>query len=140
MSLAFENAKKFFAACETPLGWAGCKDYVADGASFHAQSEPLVDIKTVEEYADWLHGLVGGALPGAHYELHASAYDEATRTALFFATFIATHTGTGGPVAATNKQAHTHYVYALTMNADNKVEKMAKVWNAPWALRELGWA
>ena len=27
----------------------------------------------------------------------------------------------------------------LTMNEDNKVERMVKVWNAPWAMRELGW-
>jgi hypothetical protein len=25
---AFENAKKFFTACEAPEGWAGCKEYV----------------------------------------------------------------------------------------------------------------
>jgi len=28
---AFENAKKFFTACEAPEGWAGCKQYVAEG-------------------------------------------------------------------------------------------------------------
>jgi len=40
---AFENAKKFFLACDAPLGWAECKQYVADGASFVAQCEPLVE-------------------------------------------------------------------------------------------------
>lgn len=137
---AFENAKKFFDACETPLGWAGCQEFVADGATFTAQCEPLVEIKTVEAYTEWLFGLVTHVLPGASYDVHASAYDESTRTAMFFATFHATHTGEGGPVPPTNKAAQTHYVYLLTMNADNKVEKMVKVWNAPWALRELGWA
>ena len=68
---AFENARKFFEACETPAGWEGCKEYVADGAPFNAQSEPLVDV--------------------------------------------------------------------TTMNNDDKVEKMVKVWNAPWAMKELGW-
>jgi len=34
---------------------------------------------------------------------------------------------------------HSDYVYVLTMNADNKVERMVKIWNASWALRELGW-
>lgn len=33
---AFENAKKFFHACETPEGWAGCKQYVAENAPFFA--------------------------------------------------------------------------------------------------------
>ena len=27
----------------------------------------------------------------------------------------------------------------LYMNTDNKVERMVKVWNAPWAMKELGW-
>jgi len=31
------------------------------------------------------------------------------------------------------------YVYAIKMNADNKVASMTKVWNAPWAMKELGW-
>jgi len=25
------------------------------------------------------------------------------------------------------------------MNEENKVAHMVKVWNAPWAMRELGW-
>ena len=41
---AFENATKFFEACDAPQGWEGCKQYVADGATFSAQSEPLADI------------------------------------------------------------------------------------------------
>jgi hypothetical protein len=77
--------------------------------------------------------------PGATYDLHASNYDEQTRTAMFFATYNAKHTGDGGPVPPTGKETHSHYVYALTMNADDKVEKMIKIWNAPWALKELGW-
>ena len=28
-----ENATKFFTACEAPEGWAGCKPYVAEGAT-----------------------------------------------------------------------------------------------------------
>ena len=39
---AFENAKKFFLACEAPEGWVGCKQYVAKDAPFFAQSEPLI--------------------------------------------------------------------------------------------------
>ena len=47
---AFENATKFFIACEAPEGWEGCKPYVAEGASFNAQSEPLTEIKTIEAH------------------------------------------------------------------------------------------
>jgi hypothetical protein len=137
---AFENARKFFDACETGAGWAGCAQYVAEGASFAAQSEPLAEIETVAAYCDWMAGLIAQPMPGAGYELHSSAYDEDTGTALFFASFHGTHTGEGGPVPPTNRETHSHYVYALTMNGDDKVERMVKIWNAPWAMKELGWA
>ncbi len=29
--------------------------------------------------------------------------------------------------------------HRLTMNGEGKVAKMAKVWNASWTLKELGW-
>lgn len=136
---AFETAAKFFHACETLQGWAGCKDYVADGASFTAQCEPLVDIPSVEGYCEWMAAVGSGPLQGCGYELRSSSFDESSRTALFFGTFTATHVGDGGPVEPTNQQTVTDYVYALTMNSAGKVEKMCKIWNAPWALKELGW-
>jgi len=136
---AFENATKFFTACEAPAGWEGCQPYVAENATFSAQSEPLAELKTVHEYCEWMKGIGTITAPGATYDLHTSSYDEATRTAIFFATYHGRHTGEGGPVPPTNKETHTHYVYVLTMNEENKVERMIKVWNAPWAMRELGW-
>ena len=136
---AFDNAKKFFAACEAPSGWAGCKEFVAEGAPFTAQSTPLVDINTVEAYAEWMHGFGTVTAPGATYELHTSSFDEESRTAVFFATYHAKHTGEGGPVPPTNKSVDSHYVYAVTMDDNDKVASMVKIWNAPWALKELGW-
>lgn len=136
---AFENATKFFHACESLQGWDGCQAYVAPAAAFQAQCEPLVDIKTVEAYCGWMAAVGGGPLKGCSYHIHSASYDEAARTAVFVGTFTATHTGDGGPVPPTGKQTVTDYVYALTMNADGKIEKMRKVWNAPWALKELGW-
>jgi len=136
---AFDNASKFFAACEEPKGWDGCKQYVADGATFTAQSEPLASVTTIQEYCDWMLGIGTVTAPGATYELHSASYDESTRTAMFFATYHARHTGDGGPVAPTNKETHSHYVYVLTMNDENKVARMTKIWNASWALKELGW-
>ena len=79
---AFENARKFFEACETAKGWAGCKQYVVEGAPFSAQSEPLMDVKTVEAYCDWMAGLGTITAPGATYDLHVSCFDEAARTAV----------------------------------------------------------
>ncbi len=128
---AFENAKKFFDACEAPEGWEGCKPYVVEGAPFTAQSEPLAEMKTVKEYCDWMRGLGTITAPGATYTLHTSSYDEDTQTAVFFATYHAKHTGEGGPVPPTGKATNSDYVYFLTMNDDNKVKSMTKVWNAP---------
>jgi hypothetical protein len=84
-------------------------------------------------------GFGKNVVPGAHYELHTSAYDETTRTASFFATYHAKHTGEGGPVPPTQKETQSDYVYVLTMDANDKVAKMVKIWNAPWAMKELGW-
>lgn len=136
---AFENARRFFDACEAPQGWAGCRQYVEGDAPFVAQSEPLADTKTVEAYCEWMKAFATVTAPGATYDLHTSSWDEATRTAVFFATYHARHSGDGGPVPPTHKETHTHYVYVLTMSPGDKVEKMVKIWNAPWAMRELGW-
>ena len=136
---AYDIAKQFFEACETPLGWAGCAPFVADGAAFTAQSEPLVDVTTVEAYCEWMKGFGTVTAPGARYELHASAFDEATQQAMFFATYHARHTGEGGPVPPTNQETQSHYVYVVQMNGENKVAHLTKIWNAPWAMRELGW-
>jgi len=137
---AYDNAKAFFEACEAPKGWAGCKQYVADGATFSAQCEPIAEMSTIEEYANWMYGLGTVTAPEAHYELHASAFDEARNTALFFATYHAKHTGEGGPVPPTGKETHAQYVYAITMDDAGKVSKMVKIWNPSWTFRELGWA
>ena len=136
---AFENAKKFFTACEKPEGWEGCKSYVVEGATFRAQSEPLAEINTIQAYCDWMASIGKITAPGATYDLHAAAYDEASNTAIFFATYHARHTGEGGPVPPTNKETHSDYVYVLKMNDEDKVAQMIKVWNAPWAMKELGW-
>lgn len=136
---AFENAEKFFHACESIKGWEECQQYVADGATFAAQCEPIAEITTVHGYVDWMTGIGTGVAPGCSYDVHAAAYDDENSTAVFFATFNGKHTGDGGPVPATNKETHTHYVYSLKMNDDGKVESMQKIWNAPWAMRELGW-
>ena len=136
---SFENATNFFHACESLKGWSGCKQYVQKDASFIAQCEPLIGIDTVEAYCEWMAALGSITTPGATYELHTSSYDETTRTAIFFGTFIGKHTGEGGPVPPTHKETKTHYVYVLTMNEDDLIEKMVKIWNAPWAMKELGW-
>lgn len=137
---SFETASAFFHACEGLQGWAGCSQYVAENAEFSAQSEPLLDVNTVESYCEWMAGLGNGPLNGCSYVLGASAYDESNNTAIFFGTFNGTHVGEGGPVPATQQSTASEYVYVIEMNAEGKVCQMTKIWNAPWALKELGWA
>jgi len=134
-----DNATNFFHACESVKGWEECSQYVEPGASFTAQSEPLVDFKTVEEYVNWMTDFCNNIAPGSSYELHSSAYDDVSKAAVFFATYTLKHTGEGGPVPPTHKETNSHYVYVLTMSDEGKIRGMQKVWNAPWAMRELGW-
>jgi hypothetical protein len=79
-------------------------------------------------------------LSEASYKLHSASYDDATRTAIFFATIDGKHTGDGGPVPPTNQEMHSDYVYAVRMDASDRVSHVTKIWNAPWAMRQLGWA
>lgn len=137
---AFERAQRFFHACETLTGAEGCRTHVAPGATFSAQSEPIADIDTVLGYCDWMQGFGTDVVPGCSYTLHAESFDPASRIATFFATFHGTHAGPGGPVPATGRSVDAHYVYALTMDAEDRVAHMVKIWNAPWSMRELGWS
>ena len=136
---AFENATRFFHACERSEGWDGCQQYVEPGASFEAQAGPLVEIGTVQDYTDWMAGAASW-MPDGRYDLHTSAWDEANRAATFVATYHGSHSGEGGPVPPTNREMSSDYVYVLYMNADDRVERMVKIWNAAWAMNQLGWA
>jgi hypothetical protein len=136
---SFKNAEAFFHNCESAKGWEACKDYVVDNANFSAQSEPLIEVHKVKDYVDWMAGLGSITMPGSSYEVHASAFDESSNTALFFATFTGTHSGEGGPIPPTNKTTNSQYVYALKMSEAGKIESMTKIWNSTWALTEVGW-
>jgi len=135
----FENATQFMRNCDDAKGWDACKDLVADNATFTTQSEPLVEVKTVQAYVEWIDGLSNITMPGCSYKVNTSAFDEANKTAIFFSTFTGTHTGEGGPVEPTNKTTNSDYVYVVKMNDNGKVDSMTKIWNAPWCMRELGW-
>lgn len=136
---AYDAAQRFYHACESGSGWDGCREFVADDAVFQAQAEPLEEIRTVREYADWLADFGKSIAPGAQYHLHHHSFDAETSTAIFFATYQARHTGDGGPVPPTGKETNSHYVYVLQMNSESKVQTMTKVWNATWSSREIGW-
>ena len=131
MSAMSDTAHKFFEACEAGKGWAACAPYCTADASFAAQSEPLAD------YAIWMHGLMG-IMPNASYDLKSWAIDEKRHNVSAYAVFNGTHTGEGGPMPPTGKSTSTDYVYVMQFSGD-KISHMTKIWNAPWALKQLGW-
>lgn len=135
---AFENAARVFHACESSEGWEACRPYAEPDASFESQAGPVAELDTAEAYAEWMVG-VADWMPDGHYHLHASGWDEENRAATFFATFHGRHSGEGGPVPPTNREMKSHYVFVLFMNGDGRVERMVKVWNAAWAMEQLGW-
>ena len=132
-----ETARAFFDACETGKGWAACSAYCQPGASFAAQAEPLADKKTLEQYTEWMRGMFA-VLPDASYQVKSFATDHERNNVCASAVFSGTHSGEGGPVPPTGKSASTDYVYVMEFE-DGKIRHMTKIWNAGWALRQLGW-
>lgn len=137
MSAMNDVATKFFEACEAGKGWDACAPYCTANASFSAQSEPLADVKTLADYANWMQGLMT-LMPNATYDLKSWAVDTARNNVSAYAVFNGTHTGEGGPVPPTGKSASTDYVYVMQFSG-GKISHMTKIWNAPWALKQLGW-
>jgi predicted ester cyclase len=133
-----ETAHAFFDAVETGKGWEGCCTYCTPNASFSAQAEPLADVRTLEGYAEWMKGLLV-FMPDGRYTLKAFAADTERNSVAAFAVFSGTHSGPGGPCPPTNKSTNTDYVYVMQFEG-GKISHMTKIWNAGWAMRELGWA
>ena len=132
-----EIAEKFFEACETGKGWQGCKEYCKPDATFSAQAEPLADIQSLQEYTDWMQGLLT-FIPDGHYELKSFATDEQRQNVCAYGIFSGTHTGEGGPCPPTGKSMQTDYVYVMEFDGD-KIRHMTKVWHSWLAMQELGW-
>ena len=131
-------AESFFEACETGKGWAGCKAYCTPDATFSAQAEPLLEVKTLEGYTNWMQA-VTGMLPDARYEIKSFATDEERNNVAAYGVFHGTHTGQGGPVPPTGKSTSTDYVYVMQFEGD-KIVQMTKIWHSWLAMKELGWA
>eukprot|EP01094_Clydonella_sp_ATCC50884_P008355 TRINITY_DN1776_c1_g1_i5.p2 TRINITY_DN1776_c1_g1~~TRINITY_DN1776_c1_g1_i5.p2 ORF type:complete len:162 (-),score=49.98 TRINITY_DN1776_c1_g1_i5:135-557(-) len=133
------TVREFFDACERGDGWEVCKKYCTSDASFSAQCEPLVDVKTVEAYTEWMKGLAHVGAPDCSVEVHHFGVDEEKRSFAVVATFRGTHTGEWGPCPPTGKSCEADYVYQLDLDAEGKVCRMKKVWNAPWSMKQFGW-
>eukprot|EP00930_Biecheleria_cincta_P058504 TRINITY_DN4432_c0_g1_i1.p1 TRINITY_DN4432_c0_g1~~TRINITY_DN4432_c0_g1_i1.p1 ORF type:complete len:474 (-),score=64.66 TRINITY_DN4432_c0_g1_i1:426-1799(-) len=126
-------AEHLFHACEGGQGWQGVMHYCTHDATFGAQAEPLTDIATVREYAEWMRGIAVVAMPGCSYELNAKSFDPETNTATFCGTFRGTHTGhLQGFPAPTHKSMDSQYVYNMHVNAHGNVDRITKVWHSAW--------
>jgi predicted ester cyclase len=131
-------AESFFADCETGRGWAVCSAYCTPDATFSAQAEPLMGMKTLAEYTDWMKGIMT-VLPDARYEVKSFALDTMRNNVAAYGVFHGSHTGEGGPVPPTGRRISTDYVYVMQFDGD-KIVHMTKIWNAGLALKDLGWA
>ena len=130
-------AREFFDACEAGKGWEVCKEYSKPNATFAAQAEPLADVKSLEQYTDWMKGLMM-IMPDGRYEVRSFATDEARKSVCAYGVFSGTHTGEGGPCPPTGKRVSSDYVYVMEFDGDH-IRHMTKIWNAGFAMRELGW-
>jgi predicted ester cyclase len=137
MASMLDTATAFFTACETGKGWDGCKGYCTPDASFSAQATPLLDVKTLAAYADWMKGMFT-PFPNASYAIKSFAVDPERNNVAAFAVFSASHTGPGGPVAPSGKSLRTDYVYVMQFTGD-KISHMTKIWNDGLALKQVGW-
>ena len=117
-------ATAFFDACESGRGWAATAEYVSAGATFDVQAmdsipgPAITDCHTVQDYAEWMKGVVKELGPQATFSINAAAFDEARSTAIFYATF-------GG---------FSDYVYSLSMES-GKITHMTKIWNDAYAFK-----
>ena len=115
-----ETARAFFDACETGKGWAACSAYCQPGASFAAQAEPLADMQTLEQYTEWIKGMLA-LLPDGSYTVKFFAADPERNTgACACAVFSGTHGGEGGPVPPTGKSTSSDYAYVMEFQ-DGKI-------------------
>lgn len=132
-----QTAEGFFEACETGKGWDGCAQYCQTGATFSAQAGALADVRTAEEYTDWMKGLMQIA-PDGTAEIRSFGVDEARNNVAIYGVFRGTHTGEGGPVPPTGKSVEADYVYVLEFD-DGKIRHLTKIWNDGISLQQLGW-
>jgi predicted ester cyclase len=131
-------AEDFFAACETGKGWDVCKAYCSPDATFQAQAEPLLEVKTLAQYTDWMKAMTS-LMPDGRYEIKSFATDTQRNNVAAYGVFHGTHTGAGGPVPPTGKRTSTDYVYVMQFEGD-KIAHMTKIWHSGMAMKELGWA
>jgi predicted ester cyclase len=137
MSEIRSTAEKFFDACETGKGWAACRQYCHDDATFSAQAAALDGVTTLEGYTEWMKGMFT-PLPDGRYELRAFAVDSDRTSVSAYGVFRGTNTGPG-PVPPSGKPVESDYVYVMQFDGD-RIRHLTKIWNDVHALKQMGWA
>ena len=132
-----DTAAKFFDACETGKGWAECEQYCYPDATFVCQADALAEIKTIQDYTEWMKGFFT-PVPDGQYELKSFALDEDRDYVVGYGIFRGTQTGQGGPMPPTGKEVESDYVYVMEFDGD-RIRHMTKIWNDVAALKQLGW-
>ena len=134
---SIEETEQFFDACETGKGWEACQQYCQPQATFSAQADALDGVDTVEAYTEWMKGLLTPVADG-RYEVRSFGADEDRNNVTAYAIFRGAHTGDGGPVPPTGKEAEADYVYIMEFEGE-QIRHMTKVWNDVVSLKQLGW-
>ncbi len=137
MTAIAKVAREFFEACEAGKGWEVCKAYCQPSATFSAQAEPLADVRSLQQYTEWMKGLMT-FIPDGRYEIKSFATDDERKNVCAYGVFSGTHTGQGGPCPPTGKSVASDYVYVMQFDGD-RIKHMTKIWNAGFAMKELGW-
>ena len=139
MSTMTAVAKEFFTACDTGRGWEACAAYCKPDATFASQAGAVAELRSLQQYADWMKGLLQ-ILPDGSYEVRSIAVDEERKNVCAYGAFTGTHTGPGGPCPPTGKTlSKSDYVYVMEFDGD-KIRHVTKIWPDTWALKQLGWA
>jgi len=84
-----------------------------------------------------MKGLLG-LVPDGAAEVKSFATDHERNSVCAYGVFTGTHTGSGGPVPPTGRRVSSDYVYVMEFDG-GKISHMTKIWNAGWAMKELGW-
>ena len=135
-----ENSKEgvdvFFDNCETGKGWTECSAYCTENATFHCDVLPM---KTLQEYTDWMKGLITGIAPDGKYELLSRT--TGTNQVVYCAVFKAHHTLNGGPVPPSEppKYVECDYAYIIDLDSNSKIKHMRKIWDQGSAFKQWGW-
>jgi predicted ester cyclase len=137
MSSITAVAREFFEACETGKGWEACKRHCKPDATFAAQAEPLGEVRTLQEYTEWMKGLLV-FMPDGRYELKSFATDDERNSVCAYGVFYGTHSAPGGPCPPTGRSVKTDYVYVMEFEGD-RIRHMTKIWHSGLALKQVGW-